>query len=219
MIYVHNSKNDHNLANWEKEMPKGGRRRGAGRKPNTGMYRERTVAKRIPRSLAKDLEQFVSSLKGEQDESNFIAGPSVKELGPIYPSNLALPLFSSRVQAGFPSPADDYLEESLDLNQHLIKHPAATFFVRASGNSMVNAGINDHDILVVDRSLEPKHGDIVIAALNSELTVKRLCAKGNKVFLVPENPDYSVIEINEEMDFLIWGVVTSVVHQLKNATK
>jgi DNA polymerase V len=218
MIYVHYSTNN-NHACWGKEMPKGGRRRGAGRKPNTGVYGERTVAKRIPWSLAKDLDQFVSALKREQNDRKFRAGPDVKEVGPIYPSNLALPLFSSHVQAGFPSPADDHLEESLDLNQHLIKHPAATFFVRASGNSMVNVGINDHDILVVDRSLEPKHGDIVIAALNSELTVKRLYAKDNKVFLVPENPDYSIIEINEEMDFLVWGVVTSVVHQLKNPIK
>lgn len=200
-------------------MPKGGSRRGAGRKPNTGMYRERTIVKRVPRSLAKDLEQFVSSLNEQQDNKMFMVGPSVKELGPIYPSYLSLPLFSSRVQAGFPSPADDHLEASLDLNQHLIKHPASTFFVRASGNSMVNAGINNNDILVVDRSLEPKHGDIIIAALNSELTVKRLHAKDNQVILKPESPDYPIIEINEEMDFLIWGVVTSVVHLLKDANK
>lgn len=200
-------------------MPKGGSRPGAGRKPNTGVYRERTVAKRIPRSLAKDLEQFISSLSEEQNKSKFMVGPNVKELGPMYPSHLSLPLFSSRVQAGFPSPADDHLEASLDLNQHLIKHPASTFFVRASGNSMVNAGINDNDILVVDRSLEPKHGDIIIAALNSELTVKRLHAKDKRVALKPENPDYPIIEINEEMDFLVWGVVTSVVHQLKDANK
>lgn len=200
-------------------MPKGGSRRGAGRKPNTGMYRERTVAKRIPLSLAKDLEQWVSSLSEEQNERKFVAGPNMKQLGSIYLSNLNLPLFSSRVQAGFPSPADDHLEESLDLNKHLIRHPAATFFVRASGNSMVNAGINNNDILVVDRSLEPKHGDIIIAALNGELTVKRLYAKDNKVVLKPENPDYPIIEITEEMEFLIWGVVTSVVHQLKDANK
>jgi DNA polymerase V len=219
MICVHNSKNDDSHAKTGGKMPKGGRRPGAGRKPNKGMYRERTVAKRIPRSLAKDLEQFVASLNGEQNNKNFMAGPNVKELGPIYPSHLNLPLFSSRVQAGFPSPADDHLEASLDLNQHLIKHPESTFYVRASGNSMVNVGINDNDILVVDRSLEPKHGDIIIAVLNSELTVKRLYAKDNKVFLTPENPDYSIIEINEEMDFLVWGVVTSVIHQLKNVNK
>lgn len=201
-------------------MPKGGSRRGAGRKANTGVYRERTVVKRIPRSLANDLEQFVSSLKEEeQNISKFMAGSNVKEVGPMYPSSLNLPLFSSRVQAGFPSPADDHLDASLDLNKHLIQHPAATFFVRASGNSMVNAGINNNDILVVDRSLEPKHGDIIIAALNSELTVKRLHAKDNRVALKPESPDYPIIEITEEMEFLIWGVVTSVVHQLKDANK
>jgi DNA polymerase V len=201
----------------EKKMPKGGRRPGAGRRPNTGSYGERTVAKRIPESLAKDLEQFISSLSERQNRSGFTVGPNVKQLGPISSSNINLPLFSSYVQAGFPSPADDHHEESLDLNKHLIQHPAATFFVRASGNSMINAGINNNDILVVDRSLEPKHGDIVIAALNSELTVKRLYAKDNKVSLKPENSEYPIIEITEEMEFLIWGVVTSVVHQLKDA--
>lgn len=200
-------------------MPKGGNRRGAGRKPNTGMFREGSIVKRVPKSLAKDLDQLVASLNEQQENKKFMIGSNMKQLGPIYPSNLTFPLFSSRVQAGFPSPADDHLEAALDLNQHLIKHPASTFFVRASGNSMVNVGINDDDILIVDRSLEPKHGDIVIAALNSELTVKRLYAKDNKVFLMPENSDYSIIEINEDMDFLIWGVVTSVVHQLKNVNK
>ncbi len=200
-------------------MPKGGSRRGAGRKPNTGMYKERTVAKRIPKSLARNLEQLVSSLNEEQGNKKFTMGFNVKQLGPMYPSNLSLPLFSNRVQAGFPSPADDHLEASLDLNKLLIQHPESTFFVRASGNSMINVGINDNDTLVVDRSLEPKHGDIIIAALNSELTVKRLYAKDNKVFLMPENQDYSIIEVNEEMDFIVWGVVTSVVHQLKDAKK
>ncbi|MCE3231560.1 MAG: response UmuD protein [Alphaproteobacteria bacterium] len=200
-------------------MPRGGSRPGAGRKVNTGVYGERTVAKRIPVSLVEDVQNFIHGLKGEQDKSKFMAGPHMKKWGSMYASTLNLPLFSNRVQAGFPSPADDHLEESLDLNKHLIQHPAATFFVRASGNSMVNASINNNDILVVDRSLEPKHGDIVIAALNGELTVKRLHAKDKRVALKPENPDYPVIEITEEMEFLIWGVVTSVVHQLKDAHK
>jgi DNA polymerase V len=198
-------------------MPKGGSRKGAGRKPNTIMYRERTVAKRLPRSVAKDLDQLVASLNEQQENKNFMMGVNKKQLGPIYLSDLTFSLFSSRVQAGFPSPADNHLEAALDLNQHLIKHPASTFFVRASGNSMVNVSINDDDILIVERSLEPKHGDIVIAALNSELTVKRLYAKDNKVSLKPGNFEYPIIEITEEMEFLIWGVVTSVVHQLKDA--
>lgn len=200
-------------------MPKGGARPGAGRKANSGIFGEKTVARQIPLSLAEDLNQLVSFLKEKKDKPIIRMGSNLKQLNSIYQSSLSLPLFSNRVQAGFPSPADDHLEASLDLNQHLIKHPASTFFVRASGDSMVNAGINDNDILVVDRSLEPKHGDIVIAALNSELTVKRLYAKNNKVILKPENPDYPIIDITEEMEFLIWGVVTSVVHQLKDASK
>jgi DNA polymerase V len=171
------------------------------------------VAKRIPVSLITNVEQLIHSLKGEKNEKSFEIGSNLKQLGSLYSSVLTLPLFSNRVSAGFPSPADDHLEASLDLNQHLIQHPAATFFVRASGNSMINAGINNNDILVVDRSLEPKHGDIIIAALNGELTVKRLHRKDKKVTLRPENPDYPEIDIIEETDFLIWGVVTSVVHQ------
>lgn len=134
-------------------------------------------------------------------------------------SGFALPLYESRVSAGFPFPADDHLEASLDLNQHLVKHPSATFFVKASGESMVNAGINDQDILVVDRSLEPKHGDIVIAALNGELTVKRLFLKNRQVQLQPKNPHYPVIDITEDTEFLIWGVVTSVIHRFKDLHK
>lgn len=196
-------------------MARGGARPGAGRKANSGVFGEQTVAKRIPASLVNDVEQFIHSLKEEKQKMKIKMGANLKELGSIYQSSLSLPLFSSRVQAGFPSPADDHLETTLDLNQHLIPHPAATFFVRASGESMINAGINNEDILVVDRSLEPKSGDIIIAALNGELTVKRLQVRGKQVALKPENPEYPLIEITEDIDFLIWGVVTSVVHQYK----
>jgi DNA polymerase V len=196
-------------------MARGGARPGAGRKRNSGIFGEQTIAKRIPASLVNDVEQFIHSLKEEKKKTEIKMGSNLKEFGSLYSSNLNLPLFSSRVQAGFPSPADDHLETSLDLNQYLIPHPAATFFVRASGDSMINAGINNEDILVVDRSLEPKNGDIIIAALNGELTVKRLHVKGKQVALRPENPEYPIIEIGEGIDFLIWGVVTSVVHQYK----
>ncbi|MBX9805339.1 MAG: translesion error-prone DNA polymerase V autoproteolytic subunit [Alphaproteobacteria bacterium] len=194
-------------------MGRGGSRPGAGRKVNSGIFGEKTVAKRIPISLVDDVEKFIHSLKGKTNKNRFKFEPMLQEWGPINSSNLNLPLFESRVSAGFPSPADDREEDSLDLNQHLIQHPAATFFVRASGESMINAGINNNDILIVDRSLEPKHGDIIIAALNGELTVKRLHLKGKMVTLMPDNPDYPAIEITEEINFLIWGVVTSVVHQ------
>jgi DNA polymerase V len=123
-----------------------------------------------------------------------------------------LPLFSARVPAGFPSPADDYIDRALDLNEHLIRHPAATFFVRVSGDSMVDAGIHPGDILVVDRAEEPAHGKIVIAALDGELTVKRLSRHNGTISLLPENPAYAPIQVTPEMRFEVWGVVVHVIH-------
>ena len=127
---------------------------------------------------------------------------------------LELPLFTSKVPAGFPSPADDHLEASIDLNQQYIDHPAATFFVRVQGHSMKDAGIHSGDMLIVDRSLEPKSGSIVIAVVNGELTVKRLIMENQQVWLKPENPDYEPLLITEEMDLHIWGVVAHVIHSL-----
>jgi len=124
------------------------------------------------------------------------------------------PLFLAQVSAGFPSPADDYIEGKLDLNKHLIKHPAATFFVRVTGDSMIDAGIHSGDLLIVDRSLEPTDNHVVVAVVNGELTVKRIRKKEDQLLLVPENKNYSPLRINEEMDFEIWGVVTSVIHPL-----
>lgn len=124
------------------------------------------------------------------------------------------PLFMSRVQAGFPSPAEDYVEGRLDLNKHLVKHPAATFFVRVAGESMINAGIHPNDILVVDRSLEATDKRVVIAVINGELTVKRLRIQNGAVCLMAENPDYPPIEVTASMEFEIWGVVVHVIHTL-----
>ena len=123
-----------------------------------------------------------------------------------------LPLFISKVRAGFPSPADDYLDKRLDLNEYLIKHPAATFFVRVKGESMIKAGIHSGDILIVDRSIDPKDKKIVVAVVNGEFTVKRVCKRQDKLYLCSENDDYEPIEINEDMDFEIWGVVLHVIH-------
>ena len=126
-----------------------------------------------------------------------------------------MPMFTESVAAGFPSPATDYCESRLDLNELCVKHPAATYFVRAQGDSMIEAGIFPGDVLVVDRSLTAKHGDIVIAALNGELTVKKLETRP-KVRLVPMNPKYSAVEIPEGTDIEIFGVATTAVHSLKN---
>jgi len=128
-------------------------------------------------------------------------------------TRIALPLFSGGVSAGFPSPAEDYTDRRLDLNDLLIRNPAATFFVRVDGDSMIGAGIHHDDILVVDRSRQAGSGDIVIAVLDGELTVKRLVRTARSCRLVAENSDYPSIEILEEHDCEIWGVVTSVVHR------
>lgn len=127
---------------------------------------------------------------------------------------IPLPLYVGKVAAGFPSPADDYVEKTLDLNELLIQKPAATFFARAQGVSMINAGIHHNDILIVDRSIEPVPGKIVICALNGELTVKRLDRENGQWKLAAENPDYPDIAIFEDLEMVIWGVVTSVIHPL-----
>ena len=127
---------------------------------------------------------------------------------------LKLPLVGARIAAGFPSPADDFVDRRLDLNEHLIRHPTATFFVRVQGSSMIDAGIHDGDLLVVDRSLEPADNKIIIAVLNGELTVKRIMRRGEQIRLMPENHDFAPVEITPEMQFEVWGVVTSVIHQL-----
>ncbi|MFN4144933.1 MAG: LexA family protein [Runella sp.] len=128
---------------------------------------------------------------------------------------LALPLYQSYVAAGFPSPADDYVEVSLDLLKYLVDKPQATFCVRVSGNSMEGAMICEGSILIVDRSKTPKNNDIVIAVLEGEFTVKRFQKKGNQCWLIPEHPAYEPILITEDMDFQVWGVVTYIINQPK----
>ena len=135
-------------------------------------------------------------------------------LWPDRSTKWARPLFLASVSAGFPSPAEDYIEGRLDLNRHLIKHPAATFFVRVAGDSMIGAGIHPGDILVVDRALEPQDSNVVIAVIDGELTVKRISQRHGKLFLVPDNQAYEPLEIIETMEFEVWGVVTSVIHSL-----
>jgi DNA polymerase V len=133
---------------------------------------------------------------------------------PDLSTRYALPVFLGRLAAGFPSPADDYIEGRLDLNRHLIKHPAATFFVRVSGDSMIDAGIHHGDLLVVDRSLDVVDGNVIVASLDGELTVKRLSKRGEILRLLPANTDYQPIEILTQQTFEIFGVVTNVIHAL-----
>lgn len=124
------------------------------------------------------------------------------------------PLLGTDIPAGFPSPAQDYIEESLDLNEYLIKHPSATYFVRVDGYSMIEAGIFPDDILIVDRALDAISKKVIIAVLNGELTVKRLIIKNGIYYLKPDNPEFDTIEISKEDQFSVWGVVTYVIHKL-----
>lgn len=131
----------------------------------------------------------------------------------------ALPLFASRLKAGFPSPADDYIEDKIDLNKYLAEHPAATFLVRIEGDSMTGAGIFPNDIAVVDRSLvtpelKGMHNKVVLAVIDGEFTIKRLCVKGKSVLLVPENDRYEPITVSGNSDFTVWGVVKHSIRHL-----
>lgn len=130
------------------------------------------------------------------------------------PSRLALPLFASHVQCGFPSPAQDYIEQRLDLNQLCIPHPAATFYLRARGDSMQQAGIQEGDLLIVDRSVTPEQGHIVIASLNGEFTVKYLQLRPCPA-LIPANPNYPPLYFTADTEVELFGVVTYVLHKTR----
>ncbi len=182
---------------------RGGTRPGAGRKHGTGNYGEPTEPVRVPISLLPVVRAWLAA-KGK-------APPESTRFPALSPRVQVHPLFGSKVPAGLPSLADDHLEDTLDLNEHLVQHPAATFFVRVMGDSMIGAGICDGDMLVVDRSLEPKPGAIVVAVVNGELTVKRLKIEDGRIWLMPENPAFQPLEIGEGMDLVIWGVVVHAV--------
>jgi DNA polymerase V len=129
--------------------------------------------------------------------------------------SLPLELSVSPIEAGFPSPADDHLDIALDLNEYLIKHPSATFYIYVKGDSMINDGIYNGDIMIVDRAISPKSKDVVIAVIDGEFTVKRIHKKNNKIYLQPSNKNYQTICITNEMDFQIWGVVTHTIHHCR----
>jgi DNA polymerase V len=191
---------------------RGGVRAGAGRKKGSSVYGEPTKAVRIPESLLATVTELLD-YKKKQSETTDIDYPNVffPDLDSSSPS---IPFYGASVAAGFPSPADDYVEKRLDLNELLINKPASTFFVRAQGESMLGAGIHSGDVLVVDRSLNPSVGKIVVCALDGELTVKRLRSKEGKLVLAPENPEFPDIPLNEGAEMVIWGVVTSVIHNV-----
>ncbi len=124
-----------------------------------------------------------------------------------------IPIFTDSVQAGFPSPAEDYMDLDLNLQDHLIKNPSATFCVRAVGESMKDAGIKSGDIMLVDKSLTPKNRSIVLAVIDGEFTIKRVNVSEKELYLIQENENFSPIKITQEMDFQVWGVVTYIIHK------
>ena len=136
----------------------------------------------------------------------FFTPENVNTLGAVY--------FDTGISAGFPSPAEDFKQERLSLDNELIKNKEATFFARISGQSMIDAGLNDNDLLVIDRSLSPAHNKIAVCFLDGEFTVKRLRVKNDEVWLQPENKNYQAIQITEANDFVIWGIVTNVIKKV-----
>ena len=123
-------------------------------------------------------------------------------------------LINAGISAGFPSPAGDFKQERISLDKELIKNKEATFFARVSGESMINAGLEDGDLIVIDRSLEPTNNKIAVCFIDGEFTVKRLQVKKNKIWLKPENTNYKAIEVKEDNELIIWGIVTNVIKKL-----
>ena len=191
---------------------RGGARPGAGRKKGSSAYGETTQAIRVPESMIPQVK-FMLDIRRQQCHQPDLSAADILYPAP-QPDIVELPLFTGKVAAGFPSPADDHVEKTLDLNELLVQKPAATFFVRAEGESMLGAGIHPNDILIVDRSIEPVPGKIVICALNGELTVKRLARRNGQLVLAAENPEYPDIAIHKDIDMVIWGVVTNVIHSV-----
>jgi DNA polymerase V len=167
----------------------GGKRPNAGRPKGLSKYGEPTIPMRIPVSKKAQILYLLNH------------------------SNQRLPLYTSKVRAGALTPSDDFIEDYIDLSEALVKHPHATFLVIASGDSMIGAGIESGDMLIVDKEKEATHGKIVIAAINGELTVKRLYLDKEKAQLRPENDLYSPIDITSEQQVIILGVVTHIIHQ------
>lgn len=190
----------------------GGKREGAGRKSK---YGEPTAMVRVPQSAKAVVVDFLQSLS----EQRKLEPKWPTHLQPVTlaesPEPFRIPLFSHPVQAGFPSPADDYVADKLDLNEHLILRKEATFMLRVQGDSMTGLGIQEGDLLIVDRSITATHGSVVVAAVDGEFTVKTLEKVRGRLRLMPSNPNFKPIEFKDGQELEVWGVVTSVIHQFK----
>lgn len=195
-----------------KQSNRGGKRAGAGRKPGSA-FKEPTVPIRVPVSQEPVIRDFVEAFKRKKQAESASNVASIEHPS-IDPNVVELPLFSTKVAAGYPSPADDHVDRRLDLNDYLITQADATFFVRITGDSMIDAGIFEGDVAVVDRARLASIGDIVLAVIDGEFTIKNLSQSDEgKPVLLPANPVFSPIEILEGMQFEIWGVVTGTVRK------
>lgn len=191
----------------ELKSKRGGKRTGAGRPKGSGSFKEPTKSIRIPLSLFDDVQRM-----RDHCGSTSLIQPTKES------SKKTLPLFSGTVHAGFLSPADDHIEATLNLHDYVIRHEQSSFFLRVEGDSMEGASIHNGDLLVVDRSIPPKNGDIVIVVVHGELAVKRLSVHNNSVMLCAENPAYAPITIQGDQEIHIWGVVTFVVHKIRTSS-
>lgn len=192
----------------------GGSRLGAGRKSSASPFGEPTVSVRVPITRKAEVLEFLNIFKLPK-RASAIPMPDGAMLPTINPPKVSLPLYGTKVRAGFPSPADDYVEDNLDLNELMIKNGPATFFLTVEGNSMIGAGIFEGDIIVVDRSLDARHRDIVLAVVDGRHTVKRLYDIDGELRLQSENPTIPDIVLKEGMELQVAGVVTGSLRRFK----
>ena len=197
-------------------MSHGGRRPNAGRKTSASPYGEKTSVIRVPTSIKSDVLVYLDAFK-KKASSEQVTMLGIPQALPNPPA-LARPIYSGNVSAGqsrFPSPAQDYEQKFLDLNDKYITNPPATFFFDVKGNSMIGAGIYDGCTVIVDRAVKPKSSSIVIAAVDGEWMVKRLYKRGSVVKLLSEHSEHAPIVFSEGQELIIFGVVTYVIHQPK----
>ena len=186
------------------EYKRGGKRQGSGRK---SAYNEPTKAVRVPESRILEIKDYLKSTTKVDEVIN------VHRIDPE--THVQIPFASERIAAGFPSPAQDYVDKTLDLNELLISNEVSTFIVEVNSLSMMNAGIDVGDKLIVDRALNAINNDIVIALIDNDFTVKRLIITNDETYLQAENPEFSDIHLNDGQQLIIWGVVTNIIKQLK----
>jgi DNA polymerase V len=188
------------------DIKRGGFRFGSGRKTGSGYFGEKTKVIRVPASRVVEIKKYIKSRYQTGSTDALMSAH-------LTPKKSYLNLFDYKVPAGFPSPADDHIEKALDLNEYLVAKKETTFFVKIKGDSMIDASIHDGDIVIVDRSKQAKIGDIVLASVDGEFTIKTLAKHLSQPRLLPANEKFQPIVVNENMQFEIWGVITGAVRK------